>query len=123
MEKLQFDTGVRRYRVGDGVLAFNPTDPNLYDRFLTCLQELEELEKVLPEAASGAEGLRAADKAVKSALSRVFPGNDMEAIFSGVSLLALGNNGERVLVNFLGALEPVLRKGALDAAQAQAAAL
>ena len=29
-------------------------------------------------------------------------------------------NGERVLVNFLGALEPVLRRGALAAAQAQA---
>ena len=41
MEKLQFDTGVRRYRVGDGVLSFNPTDPNLYSRFLTCLQEKE----------------------------------------------------------------------------------
>ena len=123
MEKLQFDTGVRRYRVGDGVLSFNPTDPNLYSRFLTCLQELEELEKVLPEVSTGMEGLSAADKAVKSALGRVFPGNDMEAIFSGLSLLALGNNGERVLVNFLGVLEPVLRKGALAAAQAQAASL
>ena len=123
MEKLQFDTGVKRYKVGDGVLAFNPTDPNLYSRFVTCLQELEELEKVLPEVSDGMEGLSAADKAVKSALGRVFPGNDMEAIFSGLSLLALGNNGERVLVNFLGALEPVLRQGALTAAQAQAARL
>ena len=47
----------------------------------------------------------------------------MEAIFQGVSLLALGANGERVLVNFLGALEPVLRQGALAAAQADAEAM
>ena len=77
--------------------------PAAGEALLTCLQE--------------------ADKTVKAALGRVFPGNDMEAIFSGVSLLAMGNNGQRVLVNFLGALEPVLRRGALDAARAQAEAL
>ena len=120
MEKLQFDTGVKRYRVGAGVLEFNPTDPNLYSRFLTCLQELEAVEQALPEAASGLESLSVADKAVKSALSRVFPGSDMEAIFRDVSLLAMGSNGQRVLVNFLAALEPVLRQGALEAARAQA---
>ncbi len=120
MEKLQFDTGVKRYKVGSGVLAFNPTDPNLYSRFVDCLRELEALEQTLPE---GLEGLSAADKAVKAALARVFPGNDMEAIFQGVSLLAMGSNGERVLVNFLAALEPVLRKGALEAARAQAESL
>ena len=123
MEKLQFDLGLKRYRVGNGVLAFNPTDPNLYSRFLTCLEELEALEKTLPAQENLIQALAEADKAVKAALSRVFPGNDMEAIFQGVSLLAMGSNGERVLVNFLAALEPVLRKGALEAARAQAESL
>ena len=127
MEKLTFDTGVKRYRVGAGVLAFNPTDPNLYGRFLSCLEELQTLEKQLEDKPlSGEELLRSlqeADRQVKAALGRVFPGNDMEAIFQGVSLLAVGENGERVLVNFLAALEPILRKGAMQCARAEAAKL
>lgn len=124
MEKLNFDTGLKRYRVGAGVLQFNPTDPNLYSRFLGCLEELEALEKSLADAQPSGEelirSLEAADREVKAALSRVFPGNDLEAIFQGVSLLAVGGNGERVLTNFLAALEPILRKGALACARAEA---
>ena len=31
MEKLSFDTGIREYDVnGNGVLRFNPSDPNVY---------------------------------------------------------------------------------------------
>lgn len=124
MEKLTFDTGVKRYKVGAGVLAFNPTDPNLYSRFLSCLEELEQMEKQLQEAPLSGEELikrlQEADTQVKAALSRVFPGNDMEAIFQGVSLLALSANGSRVLTNFLAALEPILRKGAMLCAQAEA---
>lgn len=125
MEKLNFDTGLKRYRVGAGVLQFNPTDPNLYSRFLGCLEELEALEKQLAEQQPSGEdlirSLEAADKQVKAALSRVFgPGNDMDAIFQGVSLLAVGENGQRVLTNFLSALEPILRKGALSCARAEA---
>ena len=127
MEKLNFDTGVKRYRVGSGVLALNPTDPNLYGRFLSCLESLQALEKQLEEAPlSGAallERLQEADSQAKAALGRVFPGNDMDAIFQGVSLLAVGENGERVLVNFLAALEPILRKGAMQCARAEAAKL
>lgn len=127
MEKLNVDFGCKRYRVGAGVLQFNPTDPNLYSRFLTCLEELEALEKQLSgEKVTGEaliRSLQEADTQVKAALSRVFPGNDLEAIFQGVSLLAVGANGERVLTNFLAALEPILRRGALDAARAQAEAL
>lgn len=127
MEKLQFDTGVKRYKVGAGVLAFNPTDPGLYSRFLDCLHRLEDMETQLAQGPLAGEAmvtrLQETDKALKEALGRVFPGNDMDAIFQGVSLLAVGANGERVLVNFLGALEPVLRRGALAAAQASAEAL
>ena len=124
MEKLQFDLGRKRYKVGGGVLEMNPTDPNLYGRFLSCLRELEELEASLSaQDPSGEElilAMEEADRQVKAALSRVFPGNDLETIFQGVSLLAVGSNGERVLTNFLAALEPILRKGALACAKAEA---
>lgn len=126
MEKLTFDTGVKSYKVGTGVLKFNPTDPNVYARFLETLDSLSELEKTLAKA-SGQEAITAlagADKAIKEKLSYVFgPGNDLEAIFSGVSLLAVGDNGERLITNFLAAIEPVLSAGARACAAAEAAKL
>ena len=120
MEELIFDTGIREYRVGGGVMAFNPADPGLYARFVDCLQTLEALEAALGAEGDVAGRVCAADTQAKAALSKVFPGTDWEAVFQGVSLLAVGSNGESVLANFLSALEPVLRQGALAAAQAEA---
>lgn len=126
MEKLTFDSGVRTYKVGAGVLKFNPTDPNVYARFLETLEGLSDLEKEL-SGASGPEAITAlarADQEVKARLSYVFgPGNDLEAVFSGVSLLAVGANGERLITNFLAAIEPILSEGARACARAEAAKL
>ncbi len=126
MEKLTFDTGVKSYRVGAGVLKFNPTDPNVYARFLETLDSLSELEAELSKA-SGADAITAmarADQEVKARLSYVFgPGNDLDAVFSGVSLLAVGANGERLITNFLAAIEPILSDGARACAAAEAAKL
>ena len=123
METLIFDTGIKSYRVGGGVLAFNPADPKLYTRFLDCLSDLEALEAAVSGEGDLLERIRTADNQAKAALSKVFPGADWEAIFQGVSLLAVGSNGSSVLANFLAALEPVLRSGALAAARAEAEAL
>ena len=123
METLIFDTGIKSYRVGGGVLAFNPADPNLYTRFLDCLSDLEALEAAVSGEGDLLARIRTADNQAKAALSKVFPGADWEAIFQGVSLLAVGSNGSSVLANFLAALEPVLRSGALAAARAEAEAL
>lgn len=127
METILFDSGVRSYRVGTGILKFNPTDPNLYARFLDSLDRLTDLEKELTAASTGAEAvnaLRNADTRVKSILAEVFgPENDMNDIFSGVSLLAVGDNGQRLLTNFLGAIEPILSDGARRCAAAEAKAL
>ena len=123
METLIFDTGIKSYRVGGGVLAFNPADPNLYTRFLDCLSDLEALEAAVSGEGDLLARIRTADNQAKAALSKVFPGADWEAIFQGVSLLAVGSNGSSVLANFLAALEPVLRAGALAAARAEAEAL
>ena len=126
MEKLTFDTGVKSYRVGAGVLKFNPTDPNIYARFLETLDSLSAMEEELARA-SGTDAVAAladADKRIKEKISYVFGGdNDMEAIFSGVSLLAVGTNGERLITNFLAAIEPVLSQGARQCAAAEAAKL
>ena len=123
MEQIKFDTGIREYRVGGGVMAFNPADPNLYARFLDCLHTLEALEAALSGGEAVLERLHQADTQAKAALSGVFPNTDWEAVFQGVSLLAVGENGQSVLANFLGALEAVLRRGALSAAQAEAESL
>ena len=126
MEKLTFDTGVKSYKVGAGVLKFNPTDPNIYARFLETLDSLSALEEELTKA-SGADAIAAlshADKAIKEKLAYVFGGdNDLEAIFCGVSLLAVGANGERLITNFLAAIEPILSQGARVCAAAEAAKL
>ena len=34
MEKIIFDGGLREYEVGGGILSFNPSDPNVYTRFM-----------------------------------------------------------------------------------------
>lgn len=126
MEKLTFDTGMKTYKVGAGVLKFNPTDPNVYARFLETLDSLAQLEEELTRH-SGQEAITAlarADQQIKERLSYVFgPGNDLESVFSGVSLLAVGANGERLITNFLAALEPILSEGARACAAAEAARL
>lgn len=126
MEKLTLDTGVKTYKAGAGVLKFNPTDPNVYARFLEILESLSGLEAELAQH-SGADAITAlaqTDKELKSRLSYVFgPGNDLEAVFSGVSLLAVGANGERLITNFLAAIEPILSEGARACAAAEAAKL
>lgn len=124
MEKLIFDSGLRTYRVGGGTLRFNPTDPNLYARFLEALDRLTQLEEALagPQDGPGTIALlRDTDKQVKEILRQVFgPDNDLEPIFGGMNLLAVGDNGQRLLTNFMAALEPILTDGARRCARAEA---
>ena len=100
METIQFDCGIKEYRLGGGVLRFNPADPNLYARFAQAGEKLRQVEQEV----SGGEGdtldlMTQADSRMKQVLSWVFgPGNDMDKLLGGVNLLA--------------ALEPVLLAGA-----------
>ena len=124
MEKLLFDSGIKTYKVGAGTLKFNPTDPNLYARFLEVLEELSALEQTLPQGDNAIAALAQTDKEVKARLSYVFgAGNDVDGVFGGVSLLAVGANGERLITNFLAAIEPILSQGARVCAAAEAAKL
>lgn len=132
MKTLNFETGVAEYKVnGKGVLRMNPGDPNLYARFFDAQDKLLEIEKDLeeqgrslpdlPENAteekmaeigeSRVRFLQDADRKVKALLNQVFPGNDFEALFGGVNVMAVTSNGERVITNFLAALLPILSAG------------
>lgn len=128
MEKIQFDSGVRSYRInGGGILRFNPGDPNLYSRFLEAVGKLQEAEKELTRQAETAQAedivklMQQADEKMKNILGWVFgESNDFHKLLGGVNLLAVADNGERVVTNLFAALEPVLVEGAKRCAGQQA---
>lgn len=120
MEKIQFDSGIRSYRINGGeVLRFNPGDPNLYARVMDAVEKLQRVEEELtqiPETAQAEEILKRmsqADEKMKEILNGVFGAdNDFKKILKGVNLLAVADNGQRVVTNLFEALEPVLVEGA-----------
>ena len=120
MEKIQFDAGQRSYRInGNGILRFNPGDPNLYARFMEAVEKLQAVETELMQQGESAQGedivklMGSADEKMKSILNWVFGGdNDFHKLLGGVNLLAVADNGERVVTNLFAALEPVLVDGA-----------
>ena len=128
MEKIQFDSGIRSYRVnGGGILRFNPCDPNVYSRFLEAVDKLQSVEEELGAQAEQADAqargqlMTHADGKMKEILSWVFGGeNDFQEILGGVNLLAMADNGQRVVSNLFAALEPVLVEGARRCAGEQA---
>ena len=61
-----------------------------------------------------------ADRKLKDILGWVFgEGNDLDAVLGGVNLLAVAGNGERVIVNLMTAVRPVLEAGAKACVRAQ----
>lgn len=137
MEKLIFDSGIKEYQLGNGVLRFNPADPNVYARFMEALEKIQAVETGLIEEAKAqitpeTEGnsgevvvrlLAKADKEAKEILNWVFAsGNDFNQILDGVSLLAVAENGERVITNLFNTLLPIIQAGAEKCAQQQTAA-
>lgn len=133
MQEVQIDTGRREYRINQGgVLRFNPTDPNVYSRFLKAVEAVEEIEKEMAQKSgerelSGKEALgllREADKAVKEQLTEVFgQDNDFEQLLDGVNLMAVCENGERVVTNLFAALGPIIEEGAERFLKAKAEAV
>ena len=129
MEKIQFDSGIKEFKInGGGVLRFNPGDPNVYARFLEAAQKIRKLESELAESAKAYEGqdggtaavtlLAEADAKMKDVLSWVFgAGNDFDKLLGGVNLLAVAGNGQRVVTNLFAALQPILVAGAESCAK------
>ena len=128
MEKIQFDVGQRSYRInGGGTLRFNPCDPNVYNRFLEAAPKLQAVEEELTRQAEEMQdgdivkALAAADEKMKGILNWVFGGdNDFHKLLGGINLLAVAENGERVVTNLFAALEPVMVDGAKRCAGEQA---
>lgn len=135
MEKLIFDSGVKEYQINDnGVLRFNPSDLNVYARFLDAMDKIQtvendlvakakEIEKLEDQEQSGVAVLRLmaeADREVKKILTEVFGAdNNFDEILGGVNLLAVATNGERVITNFLAVLQPIMVAGAENCAKQQ----
>ena len=134
MEKITFDSGLKEYRInGNGVLRFNPADPNVYARFLEAVDKIQDMEKALTEEAlklpdqdSGTQAVKLlarADKQMKELLSWVFgEQNNFDKLLGGVNLLAVADNGQRVITNLLEALQPILITGAEKCAKETAQA-
>lgn len=131
MEKITFDSGIREYEInGKGILRFNPSDPNVYDRLFRSLDEINAVESELVEEAKkinsddGSAVLRLmaqADKQVKNILSDIFGhDNDFDDILGGVNVMAVCGNGERAITNLLNSLIPIIKAGAEQCARQQA---
>ena len=121
MEKIQFDSGVQEFMLGSGVLRFNPSDPNLYGRFLEAGEKIADIQENLTAEAEKTDDngygavqlLQSADRQMKQLLNWVFGGdNDFNTLLGGVNLLAMGKNGHRLVTNLFDALEPGLMRGA-----------
>ena len=126
MEQLIFDSGVKEYQLPGGVLRFNPSDPNVYARFVECTDKIRAVEQQMAAKAKilsdqnreniGEEGLRImreTDTRIKSILNEIFGhGNDFDKLLEGVNLMAVATNGECVITNLLGALQPIMETGA-----------
>lgn len=123
-QKLSIDTGVQEFEInGSGVLRFNPSDPNVYNRFTGMLEKIQAVENELVEKAGqlpkedngvAAIALLAdADRKTKAALQEAFgQENDFDRLLGGVNLMAVAGNGERVVTNLLDALRPIIMDGA-----------
>lgn len=130
MEKLTLDFGVREFEInGNGVLRFNPGDPNVYSRLVNALDKIKGVENWLVEQSKdvpqddGAAVLRLmaqADEKIKDILAWVFGGeNDFDKLLCGVNLMAVCTNGERAITNLLNALTPIIQEGAENFARQQ----
>lgn len=130
MQKLNFDLGLKEYEIGGGVLRFNPSDPNVYARFAEAGKRLSAVEEKLitkaKEAGPEAPGkvmlelMADADREVKDILAWIFGAhNDFDAIFCGTNVMGVGSNGERVITNFIHAIQPIMEAGAKKCAKQQ----
>lgn len=133
MEQLIFDSGIKEYQInGKGVLRFNPSDPNVYARFMDMVPKIHEIEREMNIKANQIDRkaedagektlrfMRETDSRIKAVLNEIFGGeNDFEEILEGVNLMAVASNGERVVTNLMDALQPIMEAGAQACVQSE----
>lgn len=125
MEKLIFGTGLKRYEVNDNgaIFSFNPTDINLYARFLKMRDEIFKIgadvekkgDEINPNDESNAESfalmLAAADKRAKQVLTECFgSANDFDHIFDGANIFSPSATGNWLITDFIMAITPIVEK-------------
>ena len=134
MDNIIFDSGMRSFCINDsGVLRFNPSDPNVYARFMDAVEKIKSVESEQAEKAKqvdlNAESapeeilriMSETDKKIKGILNNVFGnGNDFDELLEGVNLVAVATNGERVISNLIDALLPIMEAGAKACVQTEA---
>ena len=133
MENIIFDSGMRAFRINDsGVLRFNPSDPNVYARFMDAVEKIKTVEaeqahkanQIDRNAESAPEEIlrimSETDKNIKDLLNHVFGcGNNFDELLEGVNLMAVATNGERVVSNLINALLPIMEAGAKACVQSE----
>ena len=131
MKKIHFDSGIKEYSLnGQGILRFNPGDPNLYARFFEALDKIQALTEEMTTQAEKNDGelsgrdtvmlMQQTDRKVKEILSWTFGGNnDFDKILGGMNLMAVADNGRQIITNLLEALQPVLAEGAKQCSDQQ----
>lgn len=122
MQKLNFDLGLKEYEIGGGVLRFNPNDLNVYARFGEAGKRFTAVEeKLIAKAQAAGEEtpgevvlalMAEADREAKEILAWIFGDHsDFNAIFCGVNVMSVASNGERIITNFIHAVQPILEAG------------
>jgi hypothetical protein len=127
MEKLNISVGIKRYQLVEGgaALSFNPSDPNVYARYMEMIPKIKSVEQEMAEKAkyvninsddAGEQTLRImreTDRRMKDILNEIFgKENNFDDILMGVNLMAVTEGGNRVINNVLDALTPIMNAGA-----------
>lgn len=133
MELLNIDIGLKSYQLVEGgaPLVFNPSDPNVYARYMNAMDSIKAVENEMAakanavkvkddsteaQAEAGSESLRImaeTDRRIKEILNGIFgSGNNFNDILRGVNLMGVTGNGDRVINNLLAALSPIMEAGA-----------
>lgn len=127
--ELKINQGLRRYEVKDqdgnpiGYVRFNPSDLGLAARVEQAKKSLAEMVDNIPEDAD-VDTLAEIDRNVKAQFDYIFGSAVSEVFFSGVSSLAVCEDGSLVLENVMQAIAPIIadaQKAALDASSRRVA--
>lgn len=135
MEKIQFDTGVKEFECGGGILRVNFSDYNTYKRLLDMKEYVNNLidkyETEINNYINGHEKdsmekqtvysfdiMYKIDKEVKQELEKVFNiDNDFDKIFNGVNVFSINNKGKMIIQDFIEAIVPIIKKDLAHAEQ------
>lgn len=127
MEKLNISIGIKRYQLVEGgaLLSFNPGDPNVYARYMEMVPKIKAVEQEMAGKAKAVDTnaadagektlqlMRETDRRMKEILNQIFgKENDFDEILMGVNLMAVTEDGSRVINNVLDGLTPIMNNGA-----------